>query len=356
MGDRPERIGQVREIISSGSVVWESVVWVSTSQLIFPSLYLQLKRAGLLADLPGDLVEYMDEFTSLNRERNRQIVLQSQRISELLNGVDIEPIFLKGTANVLSNLYEDLAERMIGDIDLLINENEIPKALEVLQNNNYYVPAKFEKKIVRNHRHYPVLVKDGEIAALEVHRWVVVNPYQKIFSFNLINNEKKRLAIPEIAYELSDSHKIIHNLMVVQMNDGGFWRGRIYLRQMYDLFLLSKIVDPVKTLTEFGHYFHQLNAYLAISTKLLDYPSSLSFVPTMQVKLSLQRFMMDVNHPKFARSYKLIINLFEQLLYYPGQLILAFFANDIRKSLYRKLRDRTWYGRHWRSLGGRLRA
>ncbi len=81
MGCNPERIGKVREIISSGSVVWESVVWVSTSQLVFPALYMQVKRAGLLPDLPHDLVEYMTEFSSLNRERNNQIILQAKRIS-----------------------------------------------------------------------------------------------------------------------------------------------------------------------------------------------------------------------------------------------------------------------------------
>ena len=39
------------------------------------------------------------------------------------------PIFLKGTGNLLANLYEDIAERMVGDIDFIFSKEDYPKAI-----------------------------------------------------------------------------------------------------------------------------------------------------------------------------------------------------------------------------------
>ena len=58
--------------------------------------------------------------------------------------------------------------------------------------------------------------------------------------YKLIAGEK--VSVPGLpgAWVMSDKHKALHNMFVVQMNDLGCWRGYIYLRQMYDLLLLSE--------------------------------------------------------------------------------------------------------------------
>ena len=96
LGCYPEKTDEVRKVICSGSVIWEQVVWASTDQFVFSALYLQLKRVGLLPELPSDLVEYMEEFTSINRDRNYLIINQAHEISELLNHHGIVPIFTNG--------------------------------------------------------------------------------------------------------------------------------------------------------------------------------------------------------------------------------------------------------------------
>ena len=47
------------------------------------------------------------------------------------NGV--RPVFLKGTGNVLEGLYEDIGERMVGDIDFLIQQKDFLKAVDILK-------------------------------------------------------------------------------------------------------------------------------------------------------------------------------------------------------------------------------
>jgi len=37
-----------------------------------------------------------------------------------LNAAGISPIYLKGTGNLIDGFYEDIGERIIGDIDFLV--------------------------------------------------------------------------------------------------------------------------------------------------------------------------------------------------------------------------------------------
>ncbi|MGK0307437.1 MAG: hypothetical protein ACI8RP_000389 [Urechidicola sp.] len=127
----------VEEELKSNHIDWEAVVKVSTSHYVFPALYCNLKKTDFLHYLPTDLVEYMKHITDLNRERNQQIIDQAKEINELLLTNNITPIFLKGTGNLLENLYEDIAERMVGDIDFIFSKEDYPKVIEVLTNDGF---------------------------------------------------------------------------------------------------------------------------------------------------------------------------------------------------------------------------
>jgi hypothetical protein len=127
----------VEEKLKSNYIDWDAVVKVNTGHYVFPALYCNLKRAEFSQYLPSELAEYIKHFTDLNRERNQQIVAQAKEINELLVSNSITPIFLKGTGNLLEDLYEDSAERMVGDIDFIFSKEEYPKAIAILTNFGY---------------------------------------------------------------------------------------------------------------------------------------------------------------------------------------------------------------------------
>ena len=58
-------------------------------------------------------------------------------MNELLVANNITPVFLKGTGNLLEELYEDIAERMVGDIDFIVLNVDYLKVTEILLRNNY---------------------------------------------------------------------------------------------------------------------------------------------------------------------------------------------------------------------------
>ena len=104
------------------------MVKVSTAHYVFPALYCNLKVLDFLKYLPQELVSYMEHITNINRERNKQIITQAQELNSVLLANNIRPIFLKGTGNLLAGIYEDIAERMVGDIDFIFSKEDYLKS------------------------------------------------------------------------------------------------------------------------------------------------------------------------------------------------------------------------------------
>ena len=128
---------EIEKQLKSNSTDWDAVVKVSTAHYVFPTLYCNLKRADFLHYLPQKLVSCMKYITNINRERNKQIITQARELNSLLLANNIRPIFLKGTGNLLAGIYEDIAERMVGDIDLIFLKEDYPKAFTLLREFGY---------------------------------------------------------------------------------------------------------------------------------------------------------------------------------------------------------------------------
>ena len=119
---------EIEKQLKSTSIDWDAVVKVSTAHYVFPALYCNLKRADFLQYLPQELVSYMEYITNINRGRNKQIITQAKELNSLLLANHITPIFLKGTGNLLAGIYDDIAERMVGDIDFIFLKRRLSKS------------------------------------------------------------------------------------------------------------------------------------------------------------------------------------------------------------------------------------
>ncbi|MDP3181017.1 MAG: nucleotidyltransferase family protein, partial [Bacteroidota bacterium] len=102
----------------------ENFIQLCSDHLIIPAIYLKLKAHDILAYLPEDFIQALKEIYELNRERNLQILRQIDDITATLNKANIQPVFLKGTANLLDGIYSYVGELMIGNIDFLVKEGK----------------------------------------------------------------------------------------------------------------------------------------------------------------------------------------------------------------------------------------
>ena len=277
---------EIEIILKTTDVDWDSVVKVSTAHYVFPALYCNLKRVDFLQYLPHELISYMEYITDINRERNKQIISQAQELNSLLLANNIIPIFLKGTGNLLAGIYDDIGERMVGDIDFIFSKEDYPKAITVLRTNSYSDVGKYKYHYPAS-IHYKALKKENNIAAVEIHKELLVGKYTRELNYSFV--EKDSQIIKQISV-LSYANKLNLSILANQINDNGHYYKTIALRNAYDVFLLSKKTNATNAVNALDKLNHPLNCFLATCYEVFNNVDSLKYNETTETVAYLRVF------------------------------------------------------------------
>ena len=324
---------EIEIMLKTTEVDWEAVVKASTSHYVFPALYCNFKKADFLKYLPVDLIDYMKHITNLNRDRNTQILQQAQELNNLLLENGIRPVFLKGTGNLLEGLYEDIGERMVGDIDFLFSKKDFLKAIDVLKNDNYCGHGK-QLYYFPGFRHYPKLVKPANIAAVEIHKDVTIEKHRGEFNYKIISEDTQQINNFSV---LSFEDQLSLSIIASQINDYGFELKNFSLRNAYDVFLLSKKVDTKKVISNFTKLKNPLNCFLANCNFVFGDVESLDYFKTEESENYLKGFNKSFYKSKtnLKINFKLIlINLTRRF----GILCKSIFNSENRKWLLNRIK------------------
>lgn len=338
----PERRKEVAELISSGLVNWDHVVKFSSNQMVVPALYYNLKQADLIGLLPEDLTYYLEEISHSNQQRNEALLLQANHLVALLEKQNIAPIFLKGMAHIMENLYLNIGERMVGDIDFLVSQDQVDIVVELLKKEGY---RRFkDDDLIRTPRHYSRLVHKDFIGAIEIH-WKVLNYKQaNKLPANLLLTHKQKVSN---FYVPSYAHQALHNLLNVQINDSAYKTGILPLRHFYDGFLLSSKPEVATTLKEYQHNYFLKNLYLKCLHKLFR-PKETLYKNSLLLQILMLRYVFSTNE----KLYKLERNVsyFSFRLYnYLLQIVLVVINKNKRQHIYKSLKTKGWLKRHLNS-------
>ena len=294
---------EIELILKTTHIDWDSVVKVSTSHYVFPALYCNLKRADFLQYIPHELVSYMKHITDLNRERNKQILQQAQELNILLLANNITPVFLKGTGNLLAGIYDDIAERMVGDIDFIFSKEDYLKAILVLRESGYSDASKYKYHFPST-KHYRRLQKENNIAAIEIHKELLLEKYTNEFNYSFV--EKDSQVISEVNV-LSYANKLNLSIIANQINDDGFSYKTMPLRNAYDVFLLSKKTNAKDAVNTLNKLTNPLNCFLAACYEVFNKVESLEYNPNTKVDSYLSVFNSQFTSQKATnRKHKRI--------------------------------------------------
>ncbi|MFK7783325.1 nucleotidyltransferase family protein [Psychroserpens sp.] len=224
----------------SKEIDWEQFVYVASDYLVLTTCYCRLKQKELLKHLPEDLELYLGEITNINKNRNRTLLKEIRAISDIFTNNKINHVFLKGSALLVKNHYQDLGERMLGDIDVLVDEVQLKDAYQLLLDYEYTGTAQGIGARYFNHKHLPRLQSKSNLAAVEVHKKVLLNSYKGILDTEIVLQDKECI---EGIYVPSNKHLIYHSILNFQANDSGFVYSRISFKSIYDLITLKKTYD-----------------------------------------------------------------------------------------------------------------
>jgi hypothetical protein len=291
--------------------------------------------------LPQDLVSYMKHITDLNRERNQQILKQAQELNTLLLANNITPIFLKGTGNLLADLYEDIAERMVGDIDFIFSKDDYPKAITILREFGYSEVETLKYYYPDLHKHYRRLQKENSIAAVEIHKELLgIRKYTYEFNYNLVGKDSQVINGVSV---LSYANKLNLSIIANQINDYGFEYKTMALRNAYDVFLLSKKTNAKDAVNTLDKLTNPLNCFLAACYEVFNSVDSLEYNNTKKVAFYLSVFNSQFTNRKTTkRKHKRIkiylflksrLNIFYKFITY----------KEYRVWLFNLLTDKNWY-------------
>lgn len=349
MGDNGEKDQELIRAIREEKVDWGNFVEKASNHLVLPSVYLRFKRLGILSDLPEELGSHLQMVYELNYRRNTAILEQTGRINLLLSTAGIVPIYLKGAANLLDNLYEDVGERMIGDIDLLVSDTEFLQAANLLKSEGYEHAHPFFEDQQAATKHFPRLVHPTELADVEVHRVPVALPLSAHFNYASVRPEIKPIKTDPPCYVLSDRHKVVLNFMHGFMAKDVLQRMRmVSFRNMVDLFFLSRRVDVYDVLAQQTQYASKALVYADFTNRTMGFAPS--HQPNLRSRLFIQKHDLLLKSRFWYRLIWLAAYLFSRI--WSGYIYNAagmFFSKRIRRSVLRRLGDPGWYVSHLKS-------
>ncbi|MDB9760175.1 nucleotidyltransferase family protein [bacterium] len=340
---------EIEKQLKSTSIDWNAVVKVSTAHYVFPALYCNLKRVDFLQYLPQELVSCMEHITDINRERNRQIISQANELNNVLLANNIRPIFLKGTGNLLAGIYQDIAERMVGDIDFIFSKEDYPKAITVLREFGYSELKKQKYYFPGPLRHYRRLLKEKNIAAIEIHR-DFLNKKKYTNEFNYRNVDKDSQVINGVRV-LSYGNKLNLSIIANQINDNGFSNKTMDLRNAYDVFLLSKKINAKDAMNTLDKLKHPLNCFLAACYEVFNSINSLEYNKTTKTASYLRDFNSQFINPIRPKIRHKFIKIYLFIKSRLNIIYKAIINKEYRIWLFNLLTDIDWYKRKLIQLG-----
>ena len=330
----------IEKQLQSNNIDWDAVVKVSTAHYVFPALYCNLKRANFLHYLPEELVTYMEHITKSNRERNEQIIAQAKELNTLLLANNISPIFLKGTGNLLAGIYDDVAERMVGDIDFIFSKEDYPKAINLLRDFGYSEVTKYEYYFPSD-KHYRRLQKENNISAVEIHSEILgIEKYRKEFNYSVV---KKDSQVIDGIRVLSDANKLNLSIIANQINDHGFEYKTMALRNAYDVFLLSKKTNAKEAVNTLDKLTNPLNCFLAACYEIFNKVDSLEYNNTKMSASYLSVFNNQFTNSKTTKRRHKRIKTYLFLKSRLGVIYKSLIYKYYRVWLFKRVTDKNWY-------------
>ena len=297
--------------IDISTVNFENLIKLASSHLMLPALYFNINKKNCSYLFPDDFIEYIKNIFAINKARNEILLTEAKELSELLFENNINHIFLKGTALLLSNIFEDIGERMIGDIDFIIKHKDEENISVLLEKHNYSKKDSLELFRLCKPTHLPRCVNKNKKIAIEPHLELLDPVHRSVFnSKELINDFKKGVKTYKTP---STTFLFDHCIYGIQLRDKGFFTSYHSHRSIYDIYKLnckkSLTIKNIKKDIFIKHFFLTIAIFkifdITITTTLLS-----SYSDKLFRFLTISFFKFFIIIEQYIIKCSIIIQLF----------------------------------------------
>jgi hypothetical protein len=169
-----EDVHRLSGLVRREKIDWRRLLYMANLHFCAPLWFSRLKRDGLLPLLPPELQIYLEHLHQANSERQENLRQSLLEIVSNLQDIEVPVILLKGAAVFCDELYDDPGARMMGDLDLLVNNRHIEPVRDLLLALGYEGQADCFSKSSgffgsNAPHHLPRYLKSGTPVAVEIH-------------------------------------------------------------------------------------------------------------------------------------------------------------------------------------------
>lgn len=217
-------------------VDWPALLALANDHLVTPALYVSLRDAGRLGELPGEVRDYLAFLHGENAQRNAMLRAQAIELAKALNGAGIRPMLLKGALALFPGYAGDPGLRMMRDLDFQIPKHQAAAALGVLQRLGYQTIARYPE----GHHAYGDFARPGDPGAVDLHFELIDAAY--LLPADTLRDRAGHLQFGGAAFLVpAPTDALLHILLHAQIHHlGQYYRGRLELRQLLDFALFAR--------------------------------------------------------------------------------------------------------------------
>ena len=294
---------------------FDNLIKLASRHLMLPALFFNINKKNVSYLFPDDFIEYIKEIYSINKARNTVLLNEAKEMSELLYKNNINHIFLKGTALLLSNVFEDIGERMFCDIDFIVQHKDEGKVIKLLNKHNYFgkSPALYQTlfKIFKP-KHIPRLKHKNKIMALELHTELLDCGWRNVFNIKeLINDFKKETKTFKTP---SKSFLFDHCIYATQIVDSAFFNSYHSHRSIYDIYKIncknSLRIKNIKKNIYIKHYFLTINKFKIFDIHIT--PTLMSYYFDESFKI-FRKFSTNLTRKYIKKIYIFLVYIYIKL-------------------------------------------
>ncbi|GJM41135.1 MAG: hypothetical protein DHS20C20_14170 [Ardenticatenaceae bacterium] len=165
----------VNQLKQLNEAEWGNLINGAKQQFIETLFLTRLEGLGVETAVPPHLLAQVKQKHQQITFQNMAMYRELNLVSQNLKAADIPVVLLKG-AFLATAVYPHIGQRAMGDLDLLVSQENIPQLIDVLHTLGWQETRPFSLSVsFEQHHHLPPFAKKGTNFVIEPH-WNIVLP------------------------------------------------------------------------------------------------------------------------------------------------------------------------------------